>query len=97
MSAVSAYAREGGIFSFRFIIHIIAPAPCLAQAASRGIADEMQYFLDILVIRIAFFRFFNPIIEHTGLTEDQAKGSAQRMDFRARTATPLEPDEMEPD
>ena len=97
MIALSAYVGKDEGCSFSLIIHIITAAPCLAQAASRGIADEMQYFLHILVIRIALFGFFNTIIEDAGFTKDQAKGSAQRMDFRARKATPLEPDKIKPD
>ena len=81
--AVSPYMREVGAFSFRVIIHIITPAPCLAQTAAGGIADEMQHFAHILVISEASFGFFNPIIENARFTEDQAKGRAQGMDFRA--------------
>ena len=54
---LSAYMREGGAFSFRVIIHIIAPAPRLAEPAARGIADEMKHFLHILVIRKTTFGF----------------------------------------
>ena len=69
--AVSPYMREVGAFSFRVIIHIITPAPCLAQTAAGGIADEMQHFANILVISEASFGFFNPIIENARFTEDQ--------------------------
>ena len=76
MMMLSAYMREGGAFSFRIIIHIIAPAPRLTEAPTRGIADEMQHFANILVIRIALFGFFNPIIKDARFTKDQAKGAA---------------------
>ena len=60
MVAVSAYARESVGCSFYVIIHIIDPAPRLAEPAARGIADEMQHFLHILVIREPTLGFFNP-------------------------------------
>ena len=83
MNAASAYAAEDESCSFTIIIHIIAPAPCLTQPTARGIADEMQHFLHILVISEAAFSFFDPIIENARFAEDQPEGRAQRMDFRA--------------
>jgi hypothetical protein len=71
MIALSAYANKGESCSFTLIIHIIAPAPCLAEPTARGIADEMQHFLHILVIGEALLGFFQPIIENARFAEDQ--------------------------